>query len=41
MRLVTLTPDALQWVDEWVSQHRRQWEHRLDNLEIFLSQGDN
>ncbi len=41
VRLVTLTPDALQWVDEWVSQHRRQWEHRLDNLEIFLSQGDN
>ncbi len=41
VRSVTLVPGALQWVDEWVSQHRRQWEHRLDNLETFLSQGDN
>ncbi len=41
VRLVTLTPDALQWVDEWVGQHRGQWGHRLDNLATFLSQGDN
>lgn len=41
VRSVTLTPDALQWVDEWVGRHRRQWEHRLDSLETFLSQGDN
>lgn len=41
VRLVTLRPDALQWVDEWVAQHRQQWAHRLANLETFLAQGDN
>jgi DNA-binding transcriptional ArsR family regulator len=41
VRSVKLMPDALQRVDEWVGQHRRQWESRLDNLETYLSQGDN
>lgn len=41
VRSVTLMPDALQWVDEWVGKHRRGWERRLDDLETFLSQGDN
>ncbi|WP_192248670.1 ArsR/SmtB family transcription factor [Mesorhizobium silamurunense] len=41
VRSVMLMPNALQWVDEWVGQHRRQWEHRLDNLGSFLAQGDN
>ena len=40
-RSVTLVQDALRWVDEWVSQHRGQWEQRLDQLGSFLSQGDN
>ena len=41
VRSVMLMPSALQWVDDWVGQHRRQWEHRLDNLGSFLAQGDN
>jgi DNA-binding transcriptional ArsR family regulator len=41
VRSVRLVPDALRWVDEWVGQHRRQWEGRLDDLGTFLSQGDN
>ena len=41
VRFVILVPDALRWVDEWVTQHRGQWEQRLDQLGSFLSQGDN
>lgn len=41
VRSVTLMPDALQWVDDWVGRHRQRWECHLDNLESFLSQGDN
>lgn len=41
VRSVTLVPDALRWVDEWVGRHRGLWQQRLDNLESFLSYGDN
>ena len=41
VRSVTLMPDALRWVDEWVGRHRGLWQQRLDNLESFLSHGDN
>lgn len=40
-RMVSLQPDALRWVDDWVGQHRRRWENRLDDLGTFLAQGDN
>ena len=40
-RMVRLQPDALHWVEEWVGQHRRLWERRLDDLGTFLAQGDN
>lgn len=41
VRSAALMPIALQWVDEWLGQHRWQWEHRLDNLGSFLANGDN
>lgn len=41
VRSVMLVPDALRWVDEWVTLHRRQWEQRLDQLGNFLTHGDN
>jgi DNA-binding transcriptional ArsR family regulator len=41
VRSVRLAPEALRWVDDWVVEHRRQWESRLDDLGTFLSQGDN
>ena len=41
VRTVNLAPDALGWVEDWVSQHRRQWEQRLDDLGTFLDQGNN
>ncbi|MCV3208744.1 metalloregulator ArsR/SmtB family transcription factor [Mesorhizobium sp. YC-39] len=41
VRTVTLKPDTLYWVEEWVLQHRQLWEHRLDDLGIFLAKGGN
>ncbi len=41
VRTVRLAPEALIWVDDWVAQHRRTWEQRLDDLGTFLAQGDN
>jgi DNA-binding transcriptional ArsR family regulator len=41
VRTVRLDPQALQWVERWVSQHRGIWEQRLGDLGTFLSQGDN
>jgi DNA-binding transcriptional ArsR family regulator len=40
-RMVRLQPDTLRWVEDWVGQHRRHWEDRLDDLGTFLAQGDN
>ena len=41
VRTVRLEPDALQWVEAWVSWHRAQWKRHLDDLGNFLAQGDN
>lgn len=41
VRTVTLSPDALHWVEEWALRHRRLWEHRLDDLGSFLVKGNN
>jgi len=36
VRTVRLAPAALQGVGEWVQEHRRRWERRLDDLGAFL-----
>ncbi|PZU75241.1 metalloregulator ArsR/SmtB family transcription factor [Brevundimonas albigilva] len=41
VRTVHLSPDALDWVENWVTQHRRGWAQRLDDLGQFLKQGNN
>ncbi len=38
VRTVTLAPDALAWVEDWVARHRRQWQGRLDALGTFLEE---
>lgn len=38
VRTVRLAPDALAWVEQWVRQHRRTWERRLDDLGTFLKE---
>lgn len=38
VRTVRLSPDALAWVEDWVRQHRRAWERRLDDLGTFLNE---
>lgn len=37
VRTVTLSPDALAWVEDWVARHRRQWQRRLNDLGDFLA----
>jgi DNA-binding transcriptional ArsR family regulator len=39
VRTVTLVPDALQWVEDWVLRHRRRVEHQLDALGSYLAKG--
>ncbi len=41
VRTLTLRPDALHWVEQWVARHRKVWEHRLDDLGAFLGKGRN
>jgi DNA-binding transcriptional ArsR family regulator len=41
VRVVSLAPDALGWVEDWVSRHRRDWERRLGDLGAFLEKGNN
>ena len=36
VRTVRLQPQALDWVADWVAQHRRTAEARLDRLGDFL-----
>ena len=36
VRTVRLAPPAPQGVGEWVQEHRRRWERRLDDLGAFL-----
>ena len=38
VRMVSLAPQTLDWVEAWVRQHRRQWESRLDSLGTFLDE---
>jgi DNA-binding transcriptional ArsR family regulator len=38
VRTVRLAPDTLAWVEDWVRQHRRAWERRLDDLGTFLNE---
>lgn len=38
VRTVRLAPDSLGWVESWVRQHRRTWEHRLEDLGTFLKE---
>jgi len=41
VRTVQLSPEALGWVERWLTEHRRGGEHRLDTLGQFLEQGNN
>lgn len=41
VRTVNLSPDALDWVEAWVHQHRRRWESRLNQLGRFLDEESN
>ncbi len=41
VRTVQLSPEALGWVEDWLTEHRRRWELRLDDLGQFLEQGNN
>lgn len=41
VRTVQLSPEALDWVEDWVRQHRRRWARRLDDLGRFLKEGNN
>lgn len=41
VRTVRLSPEALDWVEDWVAQHRRRWTQRLDDLGLFLKKGNN
>lgn len=36
VRTVSLSPDALDWVEAWVHRHRLRWARRLDDLGTFL-----
>ena len=38
VRTVSLSPDALGWVESWVHTHRRALEDRFDRLATFLNQ---
>jgi DNA-binding transcriptional ArsR family regulator len=37
VRTVSLSPDALAWVEAWVARHRRLWQRRLNDLGDFLA----
>ena len=34
----SINPSTLQYVEEWVHFYRQFWDHRLDNLETFLTE---
>jgi DNA-binding transcriptional ArsR family regulator len=38
VRTVSLVPEAMDWVEEWVSRHRNRLEQRLDRLGRFLEE---
>ena len=41
VRTVSLSPDALNWIEAWVRQHRRRWESRLNKMGTFLEEEGN
>ncbi|WP_135451180.1 ArsR/SmtB family transcription factor [Tabrizicola caldifontis] len=41
VRTFSLSPDALDWVEAWVRQHRRRWERRLNDLGTILDEENN
>jgi DNA-binding transcriptional ArsR family regulator len=40
VRTVSLAPEAMRGVEDWVRAHRLAWERRLDDLGTFLEQDD-
>ena len=36
-RICSLNPEALQNAEDWLAEHRRQWEGRLDRFEAHLA----
>lgn len=38
-RIYQLCPDRLAEVDQWLSQYRALWEHRLDALHTEIARG--
>lgn len=38
-RIYQLRPDRLAEVDQWLSQYRALWEHRLDALHTEIARG--
>lgn len=36
VRTVSLSPEALDWVEVWAHRHRLRWERRLNDLGTFL-----
>lgn len=41
VRTVSLSPDALDWVETWVHRHRLRWERRLDDVATLLDKESN
>ena len=41
VRTVSLSPDALDWVEAWVHRHRLRWERRLDDVATLLDKENN
>lgn len=39
VRTVTLRPDALRWVEDWILRHRQLRDRQLDDLGTFLAKG--
>ncbi len=38
VRTCTIEPTALRTAEQWISDRRTQWEHRLDRLGGFLAE---
>lgn len=37
-RVCVIIPEELSMVSDWVNQHKRLWEQKLDSLEAYLKQ---
>jgi DNA-binding transcriptional ArsR family regulator len=40
VRTVSLSPDALDWVSDWLQRHRSGLERKLDDLGAYLEQDE-